>query len=133
MSDGFCRKSCRPLNSPWPVVPPNAAGARSDMSNRNDPACDAAISAWADRRLMSSGYADRLTLLFGEVNPPAWIHGIGASGEARYWISAFAAGLSLNRTAMSPPPTTEGPDPLIDGKSKKLMSVPSFAPVSAEM
>src|SRR3954464_11853062 len=31
---GFFRKSWNSLNSPWPTVPPNVDGSRSDMSKR---------------------------------------------------------------------------------------------------
>jgi len=56
------------LNSPWPVVPPNARGARSDMSNRNTWAFARAV---ADRMVIGSGYAVGSTFLLGEEKPPA--------------------------------------------------------------
>ena len=39
------------FHSPWPTVPPNAAGARSDMSNRN---VGAFARSTAARRAMGS-------------------------------------------------------------------------------
>ena len=76
-----------------------------------------AISDWADRRLMSSGYAERSTLLFGEVNPPRCAQISPACGDARNCMSARAAGVSFNITATSPPTTSPlGPEML--GKSK---------------
>ena len=40
-----------------------------------------------------------------------------AAGLARNCMSASRAGSSLKATATSPPPTTEGTDPLMAGKS----------------
>ena len=45
-------------------------------------------------------------------------------------MSSRPASVSSNNTARSPPPTTAGADPSIDGKSKKSASGPTFAFVS---
>ena len=69
---------------------------------------------------MASGYALSGTFLFGDVNPPRFAQIVAASGVARYVMNARAAGVSLNMTTVSPPPTTEGGEPLIDGNGNTL-------------
>ena len=59
---GFLRKSWKILNSPWPTVPPNDAGCRSERSNRNVLALPIAVAVV---RVMSFGYADASTVLAG--------------------------------------------------------------------
>src|SRR5438874_13181199 len=66
-SFGFERKSWNSFHSPCPVVAPNAAGCRSDISNRKILAC---ASASAVFRLSGSLYADGFTFLFGDEKPP---------------------------------------------------------------
>src|SRR5947209_1045977 len=50
---GFETKSWNSFHSPWPVVAPNAAGCRSDMSNRKTDAC-----ANASAVLRCNGFED---------------------------------------------------------------------------
>jgi hypothetical protein len=52
MSVGFATKSVNALKRPWPGVPPNADGCRSDMSKRN---VSASPSAPAVAFVISSG------------------------------------------------------------------------------
>jgi hypothetical protein len=80
----------------------------------------AATSAAAEARVRASLYALSGTFLFGDVNPPRFAQIVEASGDARYVIHARAAGLSLNMTTVSPPVTTDGGEPLIDGKRNML-------------
>src|SRR5262245_65701102 len=117
---GLCRKSWKIFHSPCPVVLPNAAGCRSDMSNRNS---WARASAIAVARWIGSLYALGFTFLFGDENPPRAAQIDAACGVARYLISASDAGVSLNMTTMSPPPITAGLDPLIDGNANWLKPV----------
>src|SRR6266508_1451355 len=65
-SFGSFRKSCRSFHSPRPTVPPNAGGARSDMSKRK---VLALASARAVRRAIGSLYALAFTPLLGDENP----------------------------------------------------------------
>jgi hypothetical protein len=58
--------------------------------------------------------------LFGDENPPLSAQSCAASGVVRYSRKASAASLFLNSTKMSPPPTTAGSDPSIDGNVKTL-------------
>src|SRR3954454_290595 len=75
--DGLERKSWRIFHSPWPGVPPNAAGARSDMSKRNVWALAIAVAVV---RVMSSGYTDSCTPLFGDEKPPRCAQVCAAAG-----------------------------------------------------
>ena len=63
------------------------------------------------------------TFLFGDEKPPRFAQISEASGVVRYWMNAFAAGLSLNITTRSPPPTTESGESSIDGNGKMLKPV----------
>src|SRR3954453_13571635 len=76
---GLARKSARIFHSPWPGVPPNAAGARSDMSNRNVCACASFVAVC---RVIASGYALGGTFLFGDDTPPLEPQVLPASGLA---------------------------------------------------
>ncbi len=51
---GFFRKSWKILNSPWPTVPPNDAGWRSERSNLKTFALPTALAV---ARVIASGYA----------------------------------------------------------------------------
>ena len=70
------------------------------------------------------------TFLLADVKPPRRTQISAASGVARNLISARPAAVSFMSVAPSPPPTTAGWDPLIDGKAKNLASVPTLACVS---
>src|ERR671937_2023480 len=60
---GFETKSWNSFHSPWPVVEPNDAGCRSDMSNRKIFACARASAVF---RFSGSLYAEAVTPRFGE-------------------------------------------------------------------
>src|SRR5438132_12307250 len=114
---GLLRKSWKILNSPCPVVAPNAGGSRSERSKRES---FALTRACADARVSASLYALSGTFLFSDVKPPRFAQIVDASGDARYVMNARAPGLSLNMTTVSPPVTTAGGEPLIDGKANML-------------
>ena len=102
------------------LLAPNAVGCWSERSNRK---VSVEASVLAARRVRSSGYPEGSTPWLGEVNPARCAHTDAASGVARKASSFWAAGLSVRATPMSPPPTTAGGEPLIDGKSKKARPV----------
>jgi hypothetical protein len=60
--DGLRRKSWKILNSPWPTVPPNEAGCRSDRSKRKTSAYPIAVAVF---RVIASGYALAGTVFAG--------------------------------------------------------------------
>ena len=70
--------------------------------------------------MIASGYALAGTPLLGDENPPRSAQMVAAAGLARYVTRARAAGLSLNITTVSPPPTTAGAEPLTDGNGNSL-------------
>src|SRR4051794_11604840 len=60
--DGLFKKSWKILNSPWPTVPPNDAGCRSERSNRKTEAFPIAVAVL---RVIASGYALAGTVFAG--------------------------------------------------------------------
>ena len=115
---------------PAPAVAPSSAGTMSDPSNRK---ASALARASALRAVISSGYTEVSTAWFIDEKPPCAAQISAASGVARYCRNAMATSESLNATATSPPPITEGGDPSMLGKGKKSKSVPAAASVSPRM
>src|SRR3954465_871908 len=113
ISDGFCRNCWKSPHSPWPTVAPNDAGCWSDMSNAT---AFALAIAPAVTRVVASGYTLVAIRLFPVAKPPFLAHAAAACGVARNFTNAWMAGVSRNATIVSPPITTDGPEPLIDGK-----------------
>src|SRR5205823_10651848 len=115
---GLERKSWKSFHSPCPVVAPNDAGWRSDMSKRKILAC---ASADAVFRFSGSWYAEASTILFGDAKPPRLAQTVAASAVARKDTSARAAGLSLSMITVSPPPMIDAlVAGLIEGKENTL-------------
>src|SRR5215207_3570491 len=80
-SDEFFRKSWRIFHSPEPGVPPNAGGARSDMSKRKlSPASTIALPTAAE---FSSGYTPESRFLLADVKLPVDTMPEAASADAR--------------------------------------------------
>jgi hypothetical protein len=83
----------------------------------------ALTSALASACETGSGYALCGTLLFGDANPPRCAQMLAPSGQARYWMSAFAWGVLVSIIATSPAPWIALPFALSAagaGKEKKL-------------
>src|SRR5439155_5185829 len=115
---GFETKSWKSFHSPCPVVEPNDAGCRSDMSKRKT---FAVARATAVLRLSGSLYADAFTFLLGDEKPPRFAQMVDACGVARKETSARAAALSLSMMTVSPPPMiAERVDALSEGNGNTL-------------
>src|SRR2546423_2073764 len=78
--DGFLTKSWKMPHSPCPVVPPNALGCWSDMSNTTVFAFEIGTAVV---RVIGSGYTLGLSLLFPVAKPPSLAHADAAAGVVR--------------------------------------------------
>src|SRR3954470_19873352 len=128
-----CRRNFWKMpHSPWPVVAPNDAGCKSDMSNTT--AFALATAFWFARSIAFGrvlGFSFRLPV----ATPPCFAHAAAAAGVARNFTNALTAGVSRKVTNRSPEISTAPAlaPAAIDGNGVTLKPLPAFAFVELRM